>query len=142
MAYRKTVLHTQVGDDQNLTNLEWDRRAVVDQTLDQQVFVGGRTVNPADADTLIPITPVVNGYYYEIRSDYPVMFRINGNTATQQTMKSNNVQPVNVGAPSPDRCFAAATAAVTSIYIAPIAGATQAAKVKILVLGDPINSYT
>lgn len=142
MAYRKTVLHTQVGDDSNLQNDDWDRRLVIDQSQDQQVFVGRRTVLPGDADTLIPITPVVNGYYYEIRSDYPVMFRINGNTATQQTMKSNNVQPVNVGAPTPDRCFAAATAAVTSIYIAPISGAQQAAKVKILVVGDPTNSYT
>lgn len=142
MAYRKTVLHTQVGDDSNLQNLEWDRRLVVDQTQDQQVFVGGRTVNTSDADTLIAIAPVTNGYYVEIRSDYPVMVRINGNTATQLTMKNNNVQPVNVGAPTPDRCFYAATVAVTSIYIAPISGAQQAAKVKILVVGDPTNAYT
>lgn len=141
MAYRRTVLHTMVGDDSNLSNVDYDRTAVVDQSQDQQVFHTSKTVNPADTDSLLPIAPVVNGYYVEIRSDYPILFRINGASATQYTMKSNNVQPVNVGSPVPDRCVYSATVACTSVYLAPIAGATQAAKVKVLVVGDPINPY-
>lgn len=141
MAYRRTVLHTQVGDDSNLASNQWDRPLVIDQSQDQQVFETIKTVNPADAEAQLSIAPVVNGYYVEIQSDYPIMMRVNGNTATQLTMKSNNVQPVNVGAPTPPRCFYAATVTCTSIYLAPIAGATQAAKVKVLVVGDPISAY-
>lgn len=141
MAYRKTVLHTMVGDDSNLSNVDWDRTAVLDQSQDQQVFHVSKTVNPTDAEAQVSIAPVVAGYYIEVRSDYPVLVRLNGNTATQLTMRTNNVQPVNIGAPTPDRCLYAATVSVTSLYLAPITGATQAAKVKILVTGDPISAY-
>lgn len=142
MAYRRTVLHTQVGDDSNLANLDFDRRAVLDQSQDQQVFHTTKTVSPSDAEVQVTIAPVTVGYFVEVRSDYPIMLRINGNTATQFIMKSNNVQPVNVGAPTPDRCVFSATISCTSIYLAPIVGALQAAKVKIVVTGDPVNSYT
>jgi hypothetical protein len=141
VAYRKTVVHTMIGDDSNLSQVDYDRTAILDQSQDQQVFHTSKTVNPADAEALLPIAPVVSGYYVEIRSDYPIMVRLNGVSATQYTMKSNNVQPVNVGAPTPDRCIFVATVACTSIYLAPIAGATQAAKVKVACVGDPISAY-
>lgn len=141
MAYRKTVLHSMVGDDSNLSNVDWDRTAVIDQSQDLQVFHVTKTVNPSDAEAQVSIAPVTTGYYVEIRSDYPILYRINGVSATQMTMKSNNVQPVNVGAPSPDRCVFAATITCTRIDIAPISGATQAAKVRILVTGDPTSAY-
>ena len=141
MAYRKTVIHTMVGDDSNLTNVDWDRTAVIDQSQDQEVFHTSQNVNPGDAEVQVPIGPVTMGYYVEVRSDYPIMLRINGNSATQLTFKNNNVQPVNVGAPTPDRCFYAATVTVTSVYVAPITGATQTAKIKVLVTGDPTSAY-
>lgn len=141
MAYRKTVLHSMCGDDSNLSNLDWDRTAVVDQTQDLQVFHTSKTVGPADAEAIVPIAPVVNGYYIEVRSDYPVLLRINGVSATQYQMTSNNVQAVNVGSPIPDKCIYTATIRVTSLYLAPITGAQQAAKVKVLVTGDPTSSY-
>lgn len=141
MAYRKTVIHSSVGDDSNLTNIDWDRTAVIDQSQDLQVFHTAKTVGPADAEAIVPIAPVVNGYYIEVRSDYPVLLRVNGVSATQLTLTSNNVQPVNVGAPIPDKCVYMASAKITSLYLAPITGATQSAKVKILVTGDPVSVY-
>ena len=84
---------------------------------------------------------MVNGYFIDIRSDYPVMIRLNGNTATQLTMKSNGVTPTNLGAPLPDQCVFVANVAVTSLYIAPISGATQTATVRIAISGDPTNAY-
>jgi len=141
MAYRTTQVRTIVADDQTLDQVDYDRDTTVYQTKDLIVFHGTTRIAPGASDTQIPITPVVNGYFIDIRSDYPVMIRLNGNTATQLTMKSNGVSPTSLGAPLPDQCVFVANVAVTSLYIAPISGATQTATVRIAISGDPQSAY-
>lgn len=139
--YRQTLLHTVVSDDSNQTQIQYDRQCVLNQTKDLQFFQTVKRINVSDAEAQVPIAPVTNAYFLEIRSDYPVMVRLNGASATQFTLKSNNVQPVNVGAPLPDNCVLCITALVTSVYLAPISGATQVANVKVTCSGDPTSSY-
>jgi len=141
MAYRITTVRTVVADDQTLDQVDYDRDTTVYQSKDLQVFHTVKRVAPGDADTQVSIAPVSTGYFVDIRSDYPVLIRLNGNTATQLTMKTNGVTPTNLGAPLPDQCVYVATVQVTSLYIAPISGATQTASVKILISGDPLNAY-
>lgn len=141
MAYRTTSVRTVIADDSTLDQVDYDRDATVYQSKDLQVFHTVKRVAPADAETQVSIAPVTTGYFVDIRSDYPVMIRINGVSATQFTMKSNGVPPVNLGAPLPDQCVFVATMTVTRIDIAPISGATQTANVRIAVSGDPQSSY-
>ncbi|HJU24188.1 MAG TPA: hypothetical protein VJ891_16920 [Casimicrobiaceae bacterium] len=142
MAYRVTQIHTVIADDSNLNGVEWDHDASFYQTLDQQVFSTKKRVQPGDPEVQIVLGPITSGCFIEIRTDYPVMVRLNGAGATQFTMKSNNTPPTNVGAQPPDQCIFAADIVVTSLYLAPIAGAQQTANVKIAVTGDPTNPYT
>jgi hypothetical protein len=141
MAYRTTSVRTVIADDSTLDQVDYDRDATVYQSKDLQVFHSTKRVAPGDAESQVSIAPVTNGYFVDIRSDYPVMIRLNGVSATQLTMKSNGVPPVNLGAPLPDQCVFIANVLVTRIDIAPIAGATQTATVRIAVSGDPQNSY-
>jgi hypothetical protein len=141
MAYRITTVRTVVADDQTLDQVDYDRDTTVYQSKDLQVFHTVKRVAPGDADTQVSIAPVSTGYFVDIRSDYPVLIRLNGNTATQLTMKTNGVTPTNLGAPLPDQCVYVATVNLTSLYIAPISGATQTANVRIVVTGDPISAY-
>jgi hypothetical protein len=141
MAYRITTVRTVVADDSTLDQVDYDRDTTVYQSKDLQVFHTVKRVAPADAEAQVSIAPVSAGYFIDIRSDYPVLVRINGASATQFTMKSNGVSPVNLGAPLPDQCVFVATMTVTRIDIAPISGATQVANVRICVTGDPQNVY-
>lgn len=142
MSYRTTQVRTIVADDSSLDQVDYDRDSNVWQTKDLQVYHGQVRIAPGAADSQISIAPVTQGYFVDIRSDYPVMIRLNGVSSTQLTMASNNTAPTNLGAPLPDQCVFVATVKVTSIYIAPIAGATQTANVRIAVTGDPQNAYT
>lgn len=141
MAYRTTQVRTVVADDQTLDQVDYDRQTTIYQTKDLQVCHVTKRVAPADAETQVSIAPVTTGYFLDIRSDYPVLVRINGASATQFTMKSNGVSPVNLGAPLPDQCIFVASVLVTRIDIAPISGATQTANVRLCVVGDPISAY-
>ncbi len=141
MAYRQTVIRTVVADDSNLSQVDYDRTATLNQTRDLQVFHTVKRVAVSDAETQVAIAPVTTGYLVDIRSDYPVMVRFNGPSATQFTLKGNNVSPTNIGAPLPDQCVFVASMTVTSIYVAPITGAAQTANVKVCVTGDPVSSY-
>jgi hypothetical protein len=141
MAYRTTQVRTIIADDATLDQVDYDRQTTVYQTKDLQVFHTVKRVAPADAEAQVPIAPVTSGYFVDIRSDYPVQVRINGASATQFTLRSNGVSPVNLGAPLPDQCVFVATMAVTRIDIAPISGAQQTATVRIAVSGDPTSAY-
>ncbi len=142
MAYRVTQIHTIVADDSNLNGVEYDRDGSFYQVNDLQVYSTKKRVQSTDAEVQVPLGPITNGYFIEIRSDYPILVRLNGSTATQFTLKSNNTAPTNVGAQPPDQCLFAATLAVTSLYLAPISGAQTTANVKVVVTGDPSNTYT
>lgn len=141
LAYRSTQVRTVVADDSTLEQVDYDRTATVYQTKDLQVFHTTVRVAPGAADTQVPIAPIAQGYFVDIRSDYPVKVRLNGSSATQLTLTSNSVSPVSNGAPLPDQCVFVATAQVTSIYVQPISGATQTANVRIAVTGDPVSAY-
>lgn len=139
--YRQTQFHTVVSDDSNQTQIVYDRNCVVSQVKDLQACQVVKRVGVSDAETQVSLAPVSNAYYFELRSDYPVLVRLNGNTATQFTLKSNGVQPVNLGAPLPDACVFVVTGLVTSVYLAPISNAQQTANVRIVATGDPTSSY-
>jgi hypothetical protein len=141
MAYRTTQVRTIIADDQTLDQVDYDRQSTVYQTKDLQVSHVTKRVAPGDAEAQVSIAPVTAGYFIDVRSDYPVMLRLNGVSATQFIMKSNGVSPTNLGAPLPDQCVFVATMTVTRIDIAPISGATQTATVRIAVSGDPQSSY-
>lgn len=141
MSYRTTTVRTVIADDSSLSQIDYDREAAVYQTKDLQVAHPVVRIAPGASEAQISIAPVTQGYFVDIRSDYPVMVRLNGGGATQFTMASNNCSPVNLGAPLPDQCVFVANVKVTSIYIAPIANATQTANVRIAVSGDPTSAY-
>lgn len=141
MAYRTTRLRTVVADGSDLSQVEFDRTITVNQTYDNQVFSTVKQVKPTDTEVQVPITPVTTGYFVEIRSDYPVMVRLNGVSATQFTLHGSNVVPVSLGAPLPDQSYFSATMTITSLYVAPIAGAQTTANVRVLITGDPLNPY-
>jgi hypothetical protein len=141
VAYRVTTVHTVIADDSSLSQVDYDRDATVSQIKDLQVFHVTKRVGPSDAEVLVPIAPVTQGYFVDIRSDYPVMIRLNGVSATQLTLSSNNTSPVTSNSPLPDACVFVATAKITSIYVQPISGATATANVRIAVSGDPASAY-
>lgn len=146
MAYRLTTLQTVVADDSELTRKYYDGTCQVSQTLDKEVVTRLVRVGPSDVDTAVDLSPISQGYSYEIRSDYPVKYRVIGSgsavAATQHTLIGQGAAIVPQGAPLPDKCFAAGTQLVSSIYLEPISGAAQTANVTVIVTGDPVSSYT
>lgn len=146
MAYRLTTLSTVVADDSELNRKYYEGTAVVYQTLDRETVVKLVRVAPGASDTAVDLTPISQGYSFEIRSDYPVKYRVIGSgsasAATQHTLIGQNVAATSQGAPLPDRCFVASNQLVSSIYLEPISGATDTANVTVIVTGDPVSSYT
>jgi len=146
MAYRLTTIQTVVADDSELTRKYYEGTCQVEQTLDREVVSKIVRIAPGAADASVDLTPIAQGYHYEIRSDYPVKYRVIGTgsaiAATQQTLVGQGVTIVANGAPLPDKCFAAGTQLVSSIYLEPITGATQTANVTVILSGDPISAYT
>lgn len=139
--YRTTTVQVQAGDDSNLQSKLFDRAATFFQTKDLVTYTGTIRIAPGAADALVPITPVIQGYYIALFSDYPVQWRLNGVSATQQTMASNGQPVVNNGAPAPDQCCLISSTKLTSLYLAPISGAAQTATVHVFVSGDPLSVY-
>lgn len=146
MAYRITTLGTILADDSELTRKYFDAKCQVYQTLDKEHVVKLVRIGTADADAEVSLSPLSTAYYLEIRSDYPIMYRVIGSgsasAATQMTLVGQGVTVVNQGAPLPDKCFMAMTGKVTSLYIAPISGASQTANVTVVASGDPVSAYT
>ena len=131
------------GDDSSLAELLGHGAATITQNKDNKSFVNKYQVAPGAAETLIDFsTTLTTGYRWAIFSDYPIMIRPNGVSATQFTMVSGNVAATNVGAPLPYQCVHVSTSQLTSLRLAPISGASQTANVKVLIFGDPTNSYT
>ncbi len=141
MAYRTTTVRTVIADDSTLDQVDYDRSSNVYQAKDLIVFHTTMRVAVGASEVLVPIAPVTQGYFLDIRSDYPVMVRLNDVSGTQFTMATNNSSPVNLGAPLPDQCVFVANIKISSIRIEPIAGATQTATVRIAVSGDPQSAY-
>ncbi len=146
MAYRLTTLQTVVADDSELSRKYYEGTAQCSQSLDKEVVSKVVRIVPGAADAAVDLTPLSQGYYYELRSDYPVKYRVIGSgsavAATQQTLIGQGVAIVSSGAPKPDKCFAAGTQLVSSIYLEPISGATETATVTVVVTGDPVSAYT
>jgi hypothetical protein len=141
--YRYLKAETGVSADSTLTAPVFGPlKMVADQVQDLQEFSTTVRIVPGASEAPVAIAPVVNGYFIAVFSDYPVMVRLNGPSATQFTMKSNNVPIVNFGSPSPNMCIFMMTGTVTSLYLAPISGSQVTANVKVTVTGDPTNVYT
>lgn len=141
MAYRASKLYTVVADDSTLSDKLYERTISAYQTLDQETYIGGLVVSSSASETQVTLGTLSTAYFIQISSDYPVRLRFNSAMGTQFTLSSTNVAAVNQGAPIPDKCFFSATMQVTSLYIQPIASATQSANVKILGTGDPVSVY-
>lgn len=139
--YRATTVQVDAGDDSNLIQKTFGRKAVFTQTKDQESASPVVRIAPADAEALVSIAPVTTGYFAAIFSDYPIRVRFNSPTGTQFTMRSNGVSPTSIGAPLPDQCVLVMPCEVTAIYLAPIPAAAQTANVRICVTGDPTSSY-
>lgn len=130
------------ADSSQQTEIAGQGSASIEQVLDQKCFSNKILVVPGAAQVQVDFSSsLTTGYRWAILSDYPIMFRVNGVAATQETMQSGSVAPTNTGAPAPYSCFAAATTQLTSLYVQPIAGAAQTANVKIIILGDPVSVY-
>lgn len=143
MAYRETIVTTTVSDDfQQTRSYYGPSTCAITQTLDKEVVTKLVRVAPADAEAVVDITPLATAYYLEIRSDYPVMLRINGSSATQFTLIGQNATVTNVGAPVPDKVVVVFPATVTSVRLAPITSASQTANVTVICTGDPVSAYT
>ena len=113
-----------------------------DQVKDLQSFDTMVRVAPGAAESQLTLGPITTAYLLLVTSDYPVMVRPNGVSATQYTLKSNSVAAPNVGSPLPNQCVFLISGTITSLYLAPIAGAVQTANVTVFAAGDPLNSYT
>ncbi len=142
MAYRLTKIEHVISDSSDLKQVLFSRAPQFYQSLDLEVFSTAVNVGTSDSEAAIAIAPVATGYNLFVSSDYPILLRVNGTSATQFTLNSNNVAATNAGAPLPDQCCFFMTGQTTSVRVAPISGATQTAHVKISVTGDPTNSYT
>lgn len=141
--FRSLIVEHVIADDSTLKQPVFGpRKASMYQTRDLEVFSTVIRVGPSDSDTQVAIAPVTTGYNLVMYSDYPIRFRVNGSGATQFTMRSNNVAPVNQGAPLPDQCVVVMPVEVTSLYVQPIASAAQTANVRIAITGDPTSAYT
>ncbi len=143
MPYRYSKAEIGVAYDSTLSYpITGPLKFYADQTKDLQSAEAFVRIAPGASEAQVSIAPVTNGYWICVLSDYPVLVRLNGVSATQYTMRGNNVAATNVGAPLPDQCVFLATIAVTSVYLAPISGAVQTANCKVIVTGDPLNPYT
>lgn len=140
MAYRLIELHAVVADDSNQANKSFDRTATIWQVNDLESATPTLRVAPADGLTSISLGTVAQGYAIIVLSDYPIRYKFNGGNL--ETMTSNNVPAMNVGAPLPANCFAGGTFLVTSLSVQPIVSAAQTANVWVMVTGDPTNAYT
>lgn len=141
MAYREISASMLIADTSACQSVEFQRKVTFYRKDDLEVFVTTRQVGIADVEAQVSIAPISLGYSLWISSDYPVLVRLNGVSATQFQLTPNTVGATNLGTIAPDNCVWDATIRVTSIYIAPISGATQTATVKICVTGDPAVSY-
>lgn len=142
MAYREFQVAVTVADDSNKASVSFDRQAFIYQTKDLESVSPSFRVLPGDAEALISLGTITTGYAFALYADYPVLVRLNGVSATQLIMHTNNVPATNSGAPLPPQCVFMGTVEVSSIRIAPITGAAQAANCWLVVTGDPANAYT
>lgn len=132
-----------VADDSSLAEPLAHGAATVTQNRDNKSFVNKYQVFPGQSEQLIDFsTTLTLGYRWAIFSDYPILIRANGPSATQLTLASGNVAATNVGAPLPYQCVHVSTSQITSLRLAPIVGASQLANVKVIIIGDPTNAYT
>lgn len=140
--YRLIQVRAVVADDGNLFGKTFDRSATLFQTRDLEATAPALRVAPGAAEAQVNLGALSTGYAIALFADYPVKVRLNGPSATQFTLRSNSTPPVNQGAPLPPQCVFVATMDVSSLYVEPIASATQTASVWLVVTGDPTNSYT
>lgn len=141
--WRQLSVEVGVSVDSSFTSpLFGPAKVVCYQQKDNQEFHTRATVAPGATETAIAIAPVTQGYFFCLFSDYPVLVRLNGPSATQFTLNTNNVAATNVGSPLPNQCCLILTGQVSSVRLAPIASAQQTANVTIVVTGDPTNAYT
>lgn len=142
MAYREFQVAVTVADDSNKSSVSFDRSAFIYQTKDRESVNQSFVVAPGDAEFVVSMGQVTLAYAWAVFTDYPVLIRPNGVSATQFTMHTNNVPATNSGAPVPPQCIALNTFELTSLRIAPITGAGQTANVWFVAIGDPSNAYT
>lgn len=142
MAYRLFEIRAVVADDSNMQQIAFERTGTFEQTKDLIVAPATIRVAAGAAETAITLGTLTTGYAWMVFSDYPIMIRLNGPSATQFTMTSNILQPVNVGAPTPATCFFGGTVQITSLRVAPITSPSQTANVWLVATGDPTNAYT
>lgn len=142
MAYREFQVSVTVADDSNKSAVSFDRSAFVYQTKDLESVTQSFRVAPADAEFQVSMGQVGTAYGWALYCDYPVLVRLNGVSATQFTMHTNNVPATNSGAPLPPQCVAINNFEITSIRVAPISGAAQTANCWFVATGDPANAYT
>ena len=140
--YRLMKLSVIAADDSNVQQVAFDRSAAIWKTADLEVAAPTIRVAPADSQVQVTLGSISNGKFIAIFADYPIMFRLNGSSATQFTFTTANVPATNVGAPLPAQCAMAGNFNITSLYVQPIASAAQTANVWICCAGDPTNDYT
>lgn len=142
MAYRLFEVRAVVADDQTMMNKSFDRSAMIWQSKDLEAVAPTIRVGASDSEATISLGTITTGYAFCIFSDYPILVRLNGSSATQFTMHTNSVPVVNTGAPVPPQCVFMGNIEVSSIRVSPITGAAQTANVWLAVTGDPTNAYT
>lgn len=141
MAYREFQVSVVVADDSNKSSKSFDRQAYIYQVKDLETVGPTIRVQPADAEVQVSLGTITTGYAFAIFADYPIRVRINGASATQFIMHSNNVPATNTGAPLPPQCVFMGNVEITSIYVQPIVNAQQTANVWLSVTGDPASVY-
>lgn len=137
--FRETRIILQTGDDAGTLARLLDQ--TLDQALDLKQALAQVSVNPSDTEFAIA-TNISNVYNCTIASSYPILVRFNGDSATQFQLTSNSVAEQNIGSTPVYTCVAVLPFKITSLKLAPIAGATQVAQVKIIMTGDPAVAYT
>lgn len=141
MAYREFQVSVVVADDSNKSSKSFDRQAYIYQIKDLESVSPSIRVQPADVEALVSLGTITLGYAFAIFTDYPIRVRLNGVSATQFTMHSNNVPATNTGAPLPPQCVFMGNVEISSIYVQPIVNAQQTANVWLVVTGDPASAY-
>lgn len=141
MAYREFQVAVVVADDSNKSSVSFNRTAYIYQTKDLESVSPSIRVQPADSEALVSLGTITTGYAFSVFCDYPIRIRLNGVSATQHVMHSNNAPVVNTGAPAPPQCVLMGNIEITSIYVQPIVNAQQTANVWITVTGDPASAY-
>lgn len=143
MSFSKFEISAIVAPDSTFVNDDGQLDCYVTQTKDLKSFCNRISVAPGVSQFQVDYSSSLTTVYrWAIVSDYPIMFRLKGSSADQYTMVSGTPPVVNVGAPTPYQCFASGTTQISSLYLQPIANATQTATVKVLLVGDPLNAYT